>query len=64
MSESLRNPVIKSKCETCVNYLGDQQCTGFWDKIPNDIWNNKREHDKIEPNQLLDVIYKEGKKLL
>lgn len=64
MNEGIKNPVIKSKCETCMHYLGNQECSGFWDKIPDDIWQNKKEHDKIQPNQLLDVVYEEGKKLL
>lgn len=64
IKEDIKNPVIKSKCETCIHYLGNKECTGFYGSIPDEIWENKKEHDKIQPNQLLDVVYKEGKKLL
>lgn len=53
------NPVVSSKCETCVNYLKDKKCSAFWGNIPEDIWNGKKEHNKVEDDQLLDLTYKE-----
>lgn len=57
--ENKINPVVNSKCETCMHYLKDKKCTAFWGNIPEDVWNGKREHDKVEDDQLLEVTYKE-----
>jgi hypothetical protein len=53
------NPVVNSMCETCMHYLKDKQCSAFWENIPDDIWSGKKEHNKVEDDQLLDVVYKE-----
>ncbi len=56
--ESIINPVVDHKCETCIHYLQDKKCTAFWGDIPEDIWTNKKEHNKVLPDQLLDDTYK------
>lgn len=56
--------MLKHKCETCIHYLQDRECSAFYGRIPLDIWNNKTEHNKVREDQLLPVIYKFGKSVL
>lgn len=54
----------KHKCETCIHYLKNQECPAFWDKIPEDIWENKVEHDKVLDDQLLPLMYEFGNPII
>ena len=54
----------KHRCETCLHYCGNQECYAFYGKIPADIWNNKKKHNKVLDDQLLPYVYELGYPIL
>lgn len=61
--QKTRQPKLLHKCQSCKNYISDRQCIAFWGEIPDDIWENKVEHDKVRDEQMIDAIY-EGKPIM
>lgn len=62
VSKFVETPTMKevlnmfSKCEDCVHYMGVLKCKAF-DAIPDEIFLNKVEHDKVRNDQKGDYVF-------